>query len=321
MELLSGVQERLGPLRAWLFPPRVFVQLEDQAITAMALEGHRLAWLERVALPAGLCQNGEPLRADAIGDLIGDLLVERGAVGARLDAVLPAAATTCRLIQWPAGRWPQDPGQTLLQNEAQLGLPRALQYLDQHLVPLDREPPSSLLVTVPSVLLDRWIEVCALAGASLDRLEAASLCLARAGRPLWQAATAPPCSVLLDLDTSQTQLLVLERGVPLYQRRLPGLASLPALQTALEEWLLFWGQLHPQDPPPLLLLHGAALESAVQAGDLVAALGCPWQTLDPLALGWLENGIPAADAATEAAPPLGPALAALWGLAAPQVTR
>ena len=318
MELLSGVQERLGPLRAWLFPPRVFLQLEDQAVTAMALEGNRLTWLERVSLPAGLCQSGEPLRADALGDLIGDLLVERGAVGARLDAVLPATASECRLIQWPAGRWPQDPEQTLLQNEAQLGLARAVQYLDLHVVPLDWQPPTSLVVSAPSVLLDRWIEVFALAGASLDRLEAANLCLARAGQPLWQAETAPPFCVLLQLDAAQTSLLVLERGVPLYQRQLPGAAAAPALQSALEQWLLFWRQLRPDRPePPLLLLHGSALVNAIQAGDLVAAMGCPWQTLDPLALGWLDS----AGVRSGQGPVTGPSLATLWGLAAVRVTR
>ena len=321
MELLSGVQERLGPLRAWLFPPRVFLQLEDQAITAMALEGRRITWLERVALPSGLCQNGEPLRVDALGDLIGDLLVERGAVGARLDAVLPAAASECRLIQWPAGCWPKDPQQTLDQNAAELGLARALQYLDLHLVPLDREPPTSLLVSVPSVLLDRWIEVFTLAGAALDRLESASLCLARSAEPLWQAATAPDVCVVLQVEASQTLLLALEQGVPMYQRRLPGLDQAAVLQQDLQRWLLFWQQLRVASPePPLLLLHGPALADATAAGDLVAALGCPWQTLDPLALQWLETStLSPDDAPAEGASVSGPSLATLWGLAVAQV--
>lgn len=52
MSLLSGVEDQLRrPLRAFLFPQRVYLQLEDQAITAMALQGGSVTWLERVLLP------------------------------------------------------------------------------------------------------------------------------------------------------------------------------------------------------------------------------------------------------------------------------
>ena len=51
--VLAGVQERLGPLQAWLFPQRVYLELQDQAITAMVLDGRRLTWLDQLALPPG----------------------------------------------------------------------------------------------------------------------------------------------------------------------------------------------------------------------------------------------------------------------------
>ena len=214
MELFSAVQERLqeriSPLRAWLFPRRVFLQLEDQSITAMALEGRRIIWLERVPLPAGLCENGEAIRTDSIADLLGDLFVERGFSGARVDAVLPPAASQMRLVQWPDAAWPNDPERTLSENEQQLALKTALQYLDLHLVDLDRDPPASLLVTVPSSTLDRWIEVFDLAGVPLDRMESASLCLCRGLQPLLQEQPVGALSVVLQLEPQRSELLVLE---------------------------------------------------------------------------------------------------------------
>ena len=99
MVVLSGVQDRLAPLQAWLFPQRVYLELQDTAITAMALHGRQLVWLERVPLPAGTCVAGHPMAPDALGDLLGDWLLERGFGGARVRAVLPSQATAVRLLQ------------------------------------------------------------------------------------------------------------------------------------------------------------------------------------------------------------------------------
>jgi type IV pilus assembly protein PilM len=140
--VLSGLQDRLAPLRTWLFPRRVYLQLEDQAISAMALEGERIAWQERVPLPAGLCVNGEPLMVEALGDLLGDLLVERGYAGAHVKAVLPRAATAWRLIEWPEAAWPEQPELLVRQQQDELGLPWSLQDADVLLDPLLAELPA-----------------------------------------------------------------------------------------------------------------------------------------------------------------------------------
>lgn len=316
MELFSAVQERLqeriSPLRAWLFPRRVFLQLEDQSITAMALEGRRIIWLERVPLPAGLCENGEAIRTDSIADLLGDLFVERGFSGARVDAVLPPAASQMRLVQWPDAAWPNDPERTLSENEQQLALKTALQYLDLHLVDLDRDPPTSLLVTVPSSTLDRWIEVFDLAGVPLDRMESASLCLCRGLQPLLQEQPVGALSVVLQLEPQRSELLVLENDLPAYSRHLSGVENQAALRSELQDCLDFWRQLRPElVEPPLLLLHGSALRDDAQARELAEAVGCHWQLIDPLAQEWLVDVSP-----DEGLHPEGPALAPLWGLAA-----
>jgi Tfp pilus assembly PilM family ATPase len=319
VELFSGVQERLqeqiGPLRAWLFPRRVFLQLEDKAITAMALEGRRIVWLERVVLPAGLCENGEPVRTDSLGDLLGDLLVERGYAGARVDAVLPPAASQLRLVQWPDGRWPDDPERMLALNEEQLALKTALQYLDLHLVDLEREVPTSLLVTVPSSTLDRWIEVFGLAGVSLDRMEAAKPCVCRGLQPLLQEQRPGTVCVVLQLEPERSGLLVLENDLPVYQRRLPGTGKPDALLDELKLSLEFCRQKRPDCLDlPLLLQHGSGLLDADRAAELAMAVGCPWQVIDPLLHGWLVDVSP--DLGIH---PEGHTLAALWGLAAAEV--
>ena len=81
--MLAGVQERLGPLQAWLFPQRVYLELQDQAITAMVLDGRRLTWLDQLTLPPGLCIGGRPQNGSALADRLGDWLVEQGYAGAR----------------------------------------------------------------------------------------------------------------------------------------------------------------------------------------------------------------------------------------------
>jgi Tfp pilus assembly PilM family ATPase len=317
LALFSGVQDRvlgtLAPLRAWLFPPRIYLQLDDRAVTAMALDGRRIVWLERVPLPQGLCENGEPVRVDSLSDLFGDLLVERGFVGARIDAVLPPAASQMRLVQWPGGRWPDDPERMLALNEKQLGFRTSLQYLDLHLIELDRHPPTSLVVSVQSVILNRWIEVFSNAGVSLDSVEAAKLCVCRGLRPILSSQR---LAAVLQLENVRSSLLILEDGVPVFERRLPGAEQPDVLSAELERSLLFWRQSASGgvDEQPLLLVHGAALWPEAELEVLAAALGCPWRVIDPLLEGWLLDVSFEHDEH-----PDGPALAALWGLAAKEV--
>lgn len=317
LALFSGVQDRvlgtLAPLRAWLFPPRVYLQLEDQAVTAMALEGRRIVWLERVPLPPGLCENGEPVRLDTLSDLFGDLLVERGFVGARVDAVLAPAACQMRLVQWPGGRWPDDPERVLALNEEQLGFRTVLQYLDLHLIELDRDLPTTLVVSVQSLTLNRWIEVFSNAGFSLDSVEAAKLCVCRGLGPILSRQRQ---AAVLQFEQGRSTLLMLEDGVPVFERRLPGAEQPSALRIDLERSLAFWRHNAGtgSDVQPLLLVHGASLWADTELAALAAAVGCPWQIIDPLQSGWLLNVSP-----EYGEHPDGPALAALWGLAAKEV--
>jgi len=180
--VLSGLEDQLAPLRSWLFPRRVYLQLEDQAFTAMVLDGESVAWQERVPLPEGLCVNGEPQAVEALGDLLGDWLVERGFPGARVKAVLPRDATAWRVIEWPDAAWPEHPELVVREQQQELDLPWSLQDADVFLEPLPGAQPRSLLVAVQRSLLEAWIAVCSQAGVALE-----------AWRPC-RFACAVPCS-------------------------------------------------------------------------------------------------------------------------------
>ena len=289
--MLSGLQDRLAPLKTWLFPRRVYLQLEDHALTAMVLEGSRLAWHEQVSLPAGLCVNGEPLAVDALGDLLGDLLVERGYPGARVKAVLPRAAAVWRLIEWPDGSWPEQPELLVRQQQDELGLPFSLQDGDLLLEPMLAPPPRSLLVAVQRGLLEAWIEVFSQAGVALDGLEALPICLWRAVKPWLEQQGSDGLRVLLQLEADHTWLLALDRGQPLGEWAMPPIQEGEALSMALRQW-------RQERRLSASVLVGLDHGGTAVLEQLRSWLGCPLLPLE----------LPVADAA-------------LWGLASGDLIR
>ncbi|MFM2172967.1 MAG: hypothetical protein RLZZ54_894 [Cyanobacteriota bacterium] len=232
--VLSGLQDQLAPLKSWLFPRRVYLQLEDQAFTAMVLDGERVAWLERVPLPEGLCVNGEPKAVEALGDLLGDLLVERGYASARVKAVLPRTATAWRVIEWPDASWPEHPELVVRQQQLELELPWSLQDADLLLEPLPGDQPRSLVVAVQRSVLEAWIEVCNQASVALDAVEALPICLWRAVSSQIQAGEG--VQVLLQLEPDQSWLLALDQGQPLGEWLMPATSDPEELSLALARW-------------------------------------------------------------------------------------
>lgn len=230
--MLSGLQDRLAPLKSWLLPQRVYLQLEDQAFTAMVLDGKRVAWKERVPLPEGLCVNGAPTAVDALGDLLGDLLVERGYPGARVTGVLPRDATTWRVIEWPESVWPESPELLVRQHQQLLDLPWPLEDVDLFLDPLLGEPPRSLLLAVQRELLEAWIGVFHQAGVALDGLKALPICLWRAIEPQLGEGV----QVLLQLEQTQCWLLAWANDQPLGDWSLPGAGDPASFAEALQQW-------------------------------------------------------------------------------------
>ena len=289
--MLAGVQERLGPLQAWLFPQRVYLELQDQAITAMVLDGRRLTWLDQLTLPPGLCVGGRPQNGSALADRLGDWLVEQGYAGARIWAVLPGAASELRLLKGSALA-------PLMPKELEaLRLPwPAETAVDLLRVPLPACPGSSVSVAVEAALLEDWIDVFADAGLGLDALEAAPVCALR--------GVGLQSGWLLGLEPEQSWLLRLEQGAPTWQWRLPPPAEPGALQAELDQCLSYW---HSRAPRPSSI---AVVAAAALPASCVEVLRGELEWMDPLAAGALENGL-------EDPPAL--SLGLLWGLAAAEV--
>lgn len=280
--------------------------------------------LRRVPLPRGACVQGLPTQKVAIGDLLGDLLVELGLNRAELVASLPQAAACWRLVQWPFDEWPEDPEQALRQINPDLRLPFPLGQAYINLTPLPAParggPPASLLVAAPKKLVQAWIDVFAIAGFDLLRLDAAPVCDLRALEPLLETAPATELLAFLEVRGHGSQLMLVRQGLPEYSRLLSG--SEAELAAQLERCLAWWRQRDPEAGSLRVLLCGIGSD----LDGLAVALACSGdrsvEILDPLERGWLD--LAAADTGSEAdaGPSLlaqGPSLVRLSGLAMAEV--
>lgn len=307
--VLSAVQERLAPWRAWLFPRRVCLEIQDQALTALALEGSTIAWCETLPLPEGVLVKAWPQQAQALGDLIGDWLIERGYPGARLRAVLPWGASGWRRLQWPESAAAQPLGELLPPDLGAEAFGAPLDQLDLCVHPLEGKR-EALLLGARTDLLEAWIDVLAQAGLALDGLEAAGVCCAR-------VATGAQVPLVLFAEADQCWLLLLSHGVPRWQWRLPGPAQLPDLAAELELALAYARH---QDPavgmsPLGLVLSGACVEqreALLPALEGVASAGV--LPIDPVTAGaWSAPAATALNGPTDR-------LGLLWGLAMAELT-
>ncbi|MCX5944393.1 MAG: hypothetical protein NTZ53_03605 [Cyanobacteria bacterium] len=285
-------------------------------------------WLEKVPLPAGTLDQGLPVRAEALADFIGDLLVERGFAGARVTAVLPDGATEWHLVQWPGADWPEDPRRLLIQRGREAGFRLPIQSADLREIRLEPEPgaasPASLVLAVRKALLLGWIETFATAGLPLDGLEAGQICLLRALEPLLAGTPDGQVVAVLDLSKDSGRLLLLQRGIPVYERRLAGsVAGIGALVDDLRRCVDFWRQQERGVTSVRLVLHGsqAALGEAVVA-PLRQRLPA-WEVVvaDPIALGWLAGPAEPQPVQEEGTLPASVELLRLLGLALVEAQR
>ena len=311
--VLADLQCRLAALRTQLCPPRIYMQIQDQAITGMALEGRQVRWLERLPLPEGVCRHGVPLVPVGLGDLLGDWLLERGYGGAQVNAVLPPSACSWRVLDQPPGL-SSDGLQGWAEGMAeQLGLVWAeggcLEQLDVLCEPLGEGQSQVLLVVVARGLLEGWCEVMDQAGCGLDALQPACLCQWNGVVPLRQASVQPlELQALLLADPQQSWLLSLSPHHPAAQWWLPA-------ADGVDDWLESLRFLLHSSVELLLVGDGIPPElMEAWLPPLREALTCGVRLVDPLRMGWLEW-------ANASATPVGiqglPWL--LWGLAAPDL--
>ena len=318
--MLAALRERIEPLAARIFPPRILLVLDDDALTLLALPGRSftpgVSRLRRVPLPRGACVDGLPLQKAALGDLIGDLSLEMGLQGAQVVAALPRAAAALRTVQWPFDDWPEEPDQALRQIDPDLSLPYPLSQAYLSLTPQERTdplaPPCSLLVTAPRPLVMAWIEVFAIAELALERLEPAQVADLRAVEPLLAEAPAEALIGLLEWRPDGAELTLVRHGIPEFNRRLPAAAA--DLAAALRSCIQFWRQRDPQAGAVKLLLFGSGHGLAAVAEALAPEPDWELDIVDPLQRGWLplEQG---PDDPLDPADLDGPSLLRLSGLA------
>lgn len=280
--VLAGLQERWRPLQANLFPQQVLLELTDTVILGQGIRGGRPLPLSIEApIPAATCRKGRPLQVAALGDFIGDLLLEQRWMDARVLAVLPRIACSWRVVAWPEGEWPAEPIADLRERNPDLGGRLSLEdsYLD--LQPLPGQPGCGLLVMAPKAVVDGWVEVFAVAGVALDRLEPQQACLLAALAPQLREADDDELLVVLQAEAHLCSLLLLKGGEPLYETEFEPRVAM--LLEPLQRCLAWYRQRDPAVKSLRLLLQGE-LQGVEQ---IEQALGVTAEPLDPGAYGSL----------------------------------
>ena len=260
-EIPALIQERLRQVRHQLFPQRLRLQIDDQGLSVQVLTRGKVPMPlpVEVPLPVGICRQGIPQNSAALGDFIGDWLLELGLVACQVEAVLPGAICQWRVVTWPFDDHPDDPLQALRQLQIDLGESLKLEqsYLGwQPLPPGPGAQARALLVAAPKPVVQAWQEVFAVAGVSLQRLIPAQVQQWKALQPLWGDDSRSE-HWLIALGDQRSRLWLVVDGVPVADWPLPacppGSGPDPAWTEALTRCQLFWSQqggTHRQQDPP-----------------------------------------------------------------------
>ena len=262
--MLAGLQEGLQgqwrSLRADLFPKVVLLDLSDpQLLIGQALKaGKPVEPIWTAPVPARTCREGLPVAIDALGDFIGDLLLEHSTPDAGLVVALPRELGLWRPLSWPEGAQPSMAVEELRERQVNLEWPFSLEAAVLDVQPLEQQPGQSLVVGTSQEALETWIEVFAVAGGSLRHLIPAQACLHVALEAELAEAPAGQLVGLLQPATRDCQLLVWRDGVPEFERTLPLAADrlVPELARCLGFCRSRLG------PGPIRLLQGEPLEAA-----------------------------------------------------------
>lgn len=273
--MLAGFQEKWLPLRAELFPQVVLLDFSHpQLLIGQVLKGGKpVQPLWTAPLPARTLRDGIPIVRDALGDFIGDLLLEHSRPYAGLVVALPRVLGEWRVIEWPGGRAPRDPVAALASRGADPGWSFSLQEAFFDVQPLPGSGSCSLVAGAPRQAVEAWIDVFAIAGGSLRHLFPSQAVLMAALQPELEQAPPGDLVALLQPSTSDCQLVVWRDGIPEYERTLP--LALDQLVPVLRQALGFCRTRLGASGVRLIL--GEPLEGS----DLIAKeLGLPLQIAD-----------------------------------------
>jgi hypothetical protein len=274
--VLAEVRELWRPLRSQWLAERVVLSLEEPTLRGLALRRGAISvpvW--ESLLPAQVLADGLPLRVEELGDFLGDLLLSKGLMAHPVWLALPRPVAHWRVIEWPFDDWPDAPLEALRTVDPELGLPFALADAAIDLQPLSGvprpgQPLRSLLIAAPRQLVEAWIAVFAIAGATLERLVPAQVCLRQALLP----ALEPQQDVLvLQCNGARCAAGLWRQGMPLYERQLD--CDDPQLPAHLAAVLDYYGSRDPGFRASQLWLAGSLRDPAA----LARALGLPLRPL------------------------------------------
>jgi Tfp pilus assembly PilM family ATPase len=212
--------ELRGVLAAWrdalarVSAPTLLMELQDQRLLIQPLKGGTEL---DIPLPKGFCQAGLPAQVVALGDFIGDLLVEQGWVKVGVVAALPLEGAVLRVVEAPQSATAEALREQLKEEESVLGLPFALDQADLDLQVLDPQRGKWLLVAAHQQVVEAWLRVFDQAGVELQRLAPVQLtwmAMAEASRPtgllLVLRVEAACCQVFAVIDQEPVYCDVLE---------------------------------------------------------------------------------------------------------------
>lgn len=235
--MLAAIQAQWRPLRAELFTRLMLLDLSNpRLLIGQSFRGGRpdpSCWTAPV--PARTCRHGVPVAVDALGDFIGDLLLEHSAPDVGVVVALPRQLGHWCVIEWPDGHEPEEAADVLREERLDLGWPFSLDAASLAVQPLAAAPGCSLVVASSAEAVEGWVETFAIAGAVLRHLIPAQACLHLAMRQHLEQHAADELVALLQPDQDGCTLLVWRDGVPEFERQLPAEtdALLPALSQAL----------------------------------------------------------------------------------------
>ncbi len=236
--MLAGIKERWRPLRAELLPRVVLLDFTDpQLLVGQGFRnGKPQEPIWSAAVPARSLRDGMPIAADALGDFVGDLLLEHDAPDASLVVALPRQACEWRLITWPGGVSPGNPIEALRGLNPDLKLPYPLGAACIDVQPVPGREGNAVLVAAPRTTVDAWIDLFAIAGSSLRHLLPSQACQMLALRAELDAMAPGELLGVLQPTSTECLLDVWLDGAPHFQRRLPldGAQLVPALQRCLQ---------------------------------------------------------------------------------------
>ena len=271
--VIAGLQNTWRPLRAQLFPKLVMLDLSERLVLGQPVKrGQPLGPAWSAPIPARTCRNGVPQLVDAVGDFIGDLLLDHAGIDSQLVVSLPRQAAHWRVVEWARAQQPVDSIDELRDLNPDLALPFALDDAYVDVQPLPGNTASSLVVAADRSVVEAWVEVIAIAGATLQHLLPAQVCLMAAISEELEATPASTLVALLQPLDQQAVLTIWCQGVPEFERRLPG--AMPELLPALQRSLDFFRSRHAPKAPVRLLLSESMpdLEGLEQALGLEAEL-------------------------------------------------